>query len=85
MVAQPTPEFGLRRAVGAQIHDLLFLVARQDGVPVLAGLGAGPGAAAAALALLGAACVEQSTPFNAVKDCDRQEEAQRLAEIVAAR
>jgi len=41
MVARRTPELGLRRAVGAQTHDLLFLIARQGGIPVLAGLAAG--------------------------------------------
>jgi putative ABC transport system permease protein len=41
LVARRTAEFGLRRAVGAQTHDLLFLIARQGGAPVLAGLGAG--------------------------------------------
>ena len=41
LVAQRIPEFGLRRAVGAQTHDLLLLVARQGGRPVLAGLAAG--------------------------------------------
>ena len=41
LVAQRTAEFGLRRAVGAQTRDVLWLVARQGGVPVLAGLGAG--------------------------------------------
>jgi ABC-type antimicrobial peptide transport system permease subunit len=41
LVAQRIPEFGVRRAVGAQTHDLLLLIARQGGVPVLAGLGAG--------------------------------------------
>jgi putative ABC transport system permease protein len=41
LVAQRMPEFGVRKAVGAQTRDLLFLVARQGGVPVLAGLSAG--------------------------------------------
>jgi len=41
LVAQRIPEFGVRRAVGAQTHDLLLLVARQGGIPVVAGLGAG--------------------------------------------
>ena len=44
LVAQRTPEFGVRRAVGAQTHHLLLLVARQGGVPVAAGLAAGFGA-----------------------------------------
>jgi putative ABC transport system permease protein len=43
LVAQRIPEFGLRRAVGAQTRDLMLLVARQGGVPVLAGLAAGTG------------------------------------------
>jgi len=41
LVSQRVPEFGLRRAVGAQTRDLLWLVARQGGVPVLAGLALG--------------------------------------------
>jgi predicted permease len=41
MVTQRIPEFGVRRAVGAQTHDLLLLIAWQGGVPVLVGLGAG--------------------------------------------
>jgi putative ABC transport system permease protein len=41
LVAQRTPEFGVRRAVGAQTRDLILLVAKQGGVPVLAGLAAG--------------------------------------------
>jgi predicted permease len=41
LVAQRIPEFGVRKAVGAQTHDLLLLIARQGGVPVLAGLGIG--------------------------------------------
>jgi MacB-like periplasmic core domain len=40
-VAQRIPEFGVRRAVGAQTHDLLLLIARQCGIPVLAGVAAG--------------------------------------------
>ncbi len=43
LAAQRTPEFGVRRAVGAQTHDLLWLIARQGGVPVLAGLVMGIG------------------------------------------
>jgi putative ABC transport system permease protein len=43
LVAQRIPEFGVRRAIGAQTHDLLLLVARQGGTPVLAGLAAGLG------------------------------------------
>jgi putative ABC transport system permease protein len=41
LVARRTPEFGLRRAVGAQTLDLLWLVARQGGTPVILGLAAG--------------------------------------------
>ena len=47
LVAQRVPEFGLRRAVGAQTADLLWLVGRQGGVPVIAGLGIGIGCAVA--------------------------------------
>ena len=47
LVAQRTAEFGVRRAVGAQTRDLLWLVARQGGAPVLAGLAAGVCAALA--------------------------------------
>jgi putative ABC transport system permease protein len=43
LVAQRIPEFGVRRAVGAQTRDLLWLVARQGGGPVVAGLGVGLG------------------------------------------
>ncbi len=38
LVAQRIPEFGVRRAVGAQTANLLWLVARQGGLPVIAGL-----------------------------------------------
>jgi putative ABC transport system permease protein len=41
LVAQRIPEFGVRRAVGAQTHDLILLVARQGGIPVVLGLVAG--------------------------------------------
>ncbi len=41
LVAQRIPEFGVRRAVGAQTTDLVWLIARQGGVPVLAGLALG--------------------------------------------
>ena len=47
LVAQRVPEFGVRRAVGAQTRDLLWLVARQGGIPVLAGLVLGIGATVA--------------------------------------
>ncbi len=43
LVAQRIPQFGVRKAVGAQTHDPLFLIARQGGFPVLAGLAAGIG------------------------------------------
>jgi putative ABC transport system permease protein len=41
LVAQRMGEFGVRKAVGAQTHDLILLVARQGGIPVVAGLGTG--------------------------------------------
>lgn len=41
LVSQRTQEFGVRRAVGAQSSDLLWLVFRQGGIPVLAGLATG--------------------------------------------
>jgi putative ABC transport system permease protein len=41
LVAQRMPEFGVRRAVGAQEHDLLLLIVRQGGGPVLIGLAVG--------------------------------------------
>ena len=41
LVAQRIPEFGVRKALGAQTHDLLLLIAMEGGLPVLAGLGAG--------------------------------------------
>ncbi len=43
LVSQRVPEFGVRRAVGAQTRDLVWLVARQGGFPVLAGLMLGIG------------------------------------------
>lgn len=45
LVTQRTQEFGVRRAVGAQTHHLLLLVATQGGLPVVAGLAIGLGAA----------------------------------------
>lgn len=41
LVARRMPEFGVRRAVGAQTSDLLSLVARQAGAPVAAGIACG--------------------------------------------
>jgi predicted permease len=41
LVAQRMPEFGVRRAVGAQTRDLVWLVVRQGGVGVALGLIAG--------------------------------------------
>jgi putative ABC transport system permease protein len=40
-VVQRMPEFGVRTAVGAHGRDLVFLVARQGAIPVLAGLALG--------------------------------------------
>ncbi|MGH9668408.1 MAG: FtsX-like permease family protein, partial [Bryobacteraceae bacterium] len=40
-VARRTPEFGVRMALGAQAADIFRLVARQGGLPVVAGLAAG--------------------------------------------
>jgi putative ABC transport system permease protein len=40
-VAQRTRELGLRMAIGAQVRDILRLIAMQGGIPVLAGLCAG--------------------------------------------
>jgi predicted permease len=52
LVSQRIPEFGVRRAVGAQTFDLLLLVARQGGIPVLAGLAVGLASALALSRLL---------------------------------
>ena len=41
LVAQRTAEFGIRKAVGAQERDLLLLVGRQGGTPVVLGMIAG--------------------------------------------
>jgi len=41
IVARRTPEFAIRRSVGAQANDVIQLVLRQAGLPVLAGLCAG--------------------------------------------
>jgi ABC-type antimicrobial peptide transport system permease subunit len=41
LVQQRTSEFGIRRAIGAQTRDLILLIARQGGIPVLAGAAAG--------------------------------------------
>ena len=47
IVSRRIPEFGLRRATGAQSGDLFWLVAKQGGAPVLAGILAGVAAAPA--------------------------------------
>jgi len=46
-VVQRTQEIGIRMAVGAKTRDVLWLIARQGGVPVLAGLVIGLGLTAA--------------------------------------
>jgi putative ABC transport system permease protein len=43
LVVQRTPEFGVRKAVGARTNHLLLLIARQGGLSVLAGLAVGLG------------------------------------------
>lgn len=45
IVAQRVPEFGIRKAMGAQQRDLLLLVARQGGIPVALGMAGGIGCA----------------------------------------
>jgi putative ABC transport system permease protein len=45
IVAQRVPEFGIRKAMGAEQRDLLLLVARQGGVPVALGMAGGIGCA----------------------------------------
>jgi len=45
VVAQRNSEFGIRKAMGAQQSDLLLLVARQGGIPVLLGMIGGIGCA----------------------------------------
>jgi putative ABC transport system permease protein len=45
LVAQRTPEIGVRMALGASPADIAGLIARQAGAPVLAGLGIGLGLA----------------------------------------
>jgi putative ABC transport system permease protein len=52
LVVQRTPEFGVRKAVGARTHHLLFLIARQGGLPVVAGLAVGLGLTLASSRLL---------------------------------
>ncbi len=47
LVARRSPEFGVRRAVGAQTSDLVLLVARQAGAPVALGTAAGVAGTAA--------------------------------------
>jgi predicted lysophospholipase L1 biosynthesis ABC-type transport system permease subunit len=44
-VSRRTPEFGLRRAVGARTADVLWLVVKQGGIPVVTGLISGAAAA----------------------------------------
>ena len=52
LVARRTPEFGIRKAVGAQTGDLALLVMRQGGIPVVIGLGGGLAATLAFTRLL---------------------------------
>jgi predicted permease len=53
IVSRRIPEFGLRRAAGAQSGDLIWLVMKQGGAPVLAGILAGVAAAALLARVLG--------------------------------
>ena len=53
IVARRTSELGLRRAVGAQSWDLLWLVRRQGGIPLVAGLVTGVAAAPVVARILG--------------------------------
>jgi len=52
-VSRRTPEFGLRRAIGARTVNLFWLVIRQGGVPVVGGLVAGALAAPALARIAG--------------------------------
>jgi putative ABC transport system permease protein len=52
LVSRRIPEFGVRRAVGAQTGDLLLLIARQGGAPVVAGMIAGIGLTVASARIL---------------------------------
>jgi putative ABC transport system permease protein len=54
-VAQRTPEFGVRMALGATARDIVRLTVKQSLVPVVLGLSAGIFAAAAASRVLGSA------------------------------
>jgi len=52
IVSRRIPELGLRRAIGAQSSDLLWLVGRHGGIPVIAGLISGMIATPAAARIL---------------------------------
>ncbi|HEY3741130.1 MAG TPA: FtsX-like permease family protein [Bryobacteraceae bacterium] len=41
IVSRRIPEFGIRKALGAQTYSLLWLIARQGGLPIAAGLATG--------------------------------------------